>query len=112
MTWRFVKLVRNGVGKYLPPEGAIAVAYAPMPTADVAPALRAKLVEEAAEYNEARSAEELADAFEVVRALADRYHGGLENVTHLAAEKRMDRGGFEEAVGMYVLTDPGTSNHG
>jgi predicted house-cleaning noncanonical NTP pyrophosphatase (MazG superfamily) len=100
--WRFVKIVRDGVRSYYVPPGE----YIYVPVEDpeeFAKRLRAKLVEEAAEYAVDPSLEELADVITVAEALAER-HGGLRAVLAEVERKKQERGGFAGGFGMYVKT--------
>jgi predicted house-cleaning noncanonical NTP pyrophosphatase (MazG superfamily)/N-acetylglutamate synthase-like GNAT family acetyltransferase len=61
-------------------------------------ALEAKLLEEFKEWQDSYEAEELADLFEVVRAMAEESGHSIEEIQHLAEEKRKKRGGFTEGI--------------
>ena len=64
-------------------------------------ALRAKLVEEAREAQEApdgQLASELADVLEVLKALAAAYDMNWEDVVSEADRKRAERGGFGDRI--------------
>lgn len=61
-------------------------------------ALEAKLLEEFKEWKDSYEAEELADIFEVVRAMAEESGHSIEKIQHLAEEKRKKRGGFTEGI--------------
>lgn len=100
---RLVKLVRDRVPQFLTDGG---VHYRRMPREDHVRQLRAKLVEEALEYVLNPSLGELADVQEAVRALA-LVDLGLDAsaVNREAHEKRTERGGFADGVGMYVTAD-------
>lgn len=102
--WRFVKLVRDGISRYYVPPGEYV--YAPMiDRKEYVVRLRAKLVEEAAEYAAQPSLGELADAYEVIRALARHDLGkSMADVIAAAEEKRLERGGFDDLFAMYVRT--------
>lgn len=64
--------------------------------------LRKKLLEECAEYLLDPSLGELADIYEVVRALAHcDLDVSLGEVERAATKKRAERGGFTEGLGMY-----------
>lgn len=73
-----------------------------MPSSQVKKFLVSKLVEEALEYREAADAEhrieELADVFEILRALLDADGGSVDNLIKVADEKRAKSGGFEDGV--------------
>jgi predicted house-cleaning noncanonical NTP pyrophosphatase (MazG superfamily) len=70
-------------------------------------ALFSKLDEEAQELraaNHADQLEELADLFEVLQALADRFGTTMSEVQRVAARKRNERGGF--ALGVWLVGPP------
>ena len=96
-----VKLVRDRVGVLLPRPG---VEYAPINSELLfINELRKKLAEEAAEYLIDPNLSELADVYEVVRALAARDLGlRIGDVIREARRKRDERGGFVAGVGMYA----------
>lgn len=102
---RLVKLVRDGVGRFLPP-GATGVYYKQIPDRpEGIRALRRKGIEEAVEYLETPSLGELADMYEVILALAKHDLGvTMGDVAQEAARKRGERGGFDGLIGMYVDT--------
>lgn len=96
-----VKLVRDRVGDLL---GDQTVLYQPITDHDEAvKQLRAKLVEEAVEYIQQPSLEELADVLEVVKALAlvDLGESWID-VEGVAEMKERARGGFRGLVGMFA----------
>lgn len=97
-----VKLVRDRVADVLGGDGT--VTYRRMSREEHVERLRAKLIEEAAEYVTKPSLRELAHVLAVVWALARLDLG----TTPAAVEEKMieeaaERGGFENGVGMYVL---------
>jgi predicted house-cleaning noncanonical NTP pyrophosphatase (MazG superfamily) len=67
--------------------------------------LRQKLLEEANEFLESGSPEELADILEVVAALGGTYGLSFADLVKMAEEKRMDRGGFEERIVLLSVDD-------
>jgi predicted house-cleaning noncanonical NTP pyrophosphatase (MazG superfamily) len=73
-----------------------------MPSAQVQRFLISKLVEEALEYREASGAEnrleELADAFEIIRALVQASGQTVEALISVANKKRSKAGGFEDGL--------------
>ncbi|MGI4792007.1 MAG: hypothetical protein ACRYFS_24555 [Janthinobacterium lividum] len=60
-------------------------------------ALRDKIVEEAGEFREKPSAEELADLYAVLK-VASKPFGGMRYIKLLAEMKEIERGGFENGV--------------
>ncbi|BES64166.1 hypothetical protein SANA_06050 [Gottschalkiaceae bacterium SANA] len=61
-------------------------------------ALEAKLLEEFKEWQDSYEAEELADLLEVIRAMAEESGHSIEEIQHLAEEKRKERGGFSKGI--------------
>lgn len=57
-----------------------------------------KLDEELAEYQESKSLEELADLFEVVRAVMKARGWTMEELEHVRAKKAAECGGFERKI--------------
>jgi predicted house-cleaning noncanonical NTP pyrophosphatase (MazG superfamily) len=102
-----VKLVRDKIGDLL--AGDNRVEYKPLPDGPGSDRhvelLRQKLVEEALEYAFSPSAKELSDVLEVVLALA-RVDLKIprEGLEAARVDKHVDRGGFDEAIAMYVTT--------
>lgn len=98
---RLVKLVRDRVGEKLAHSTVI---YAPILMREQAiKELRKKLIEEAIEYIENPCIEELADVYEVFRALCEHdLNIDTYVVREMALDKRDDRGGFDKLIGMYV----------
>lgn len=101
---RLVKLVRDGVEKFL--DGNPTIEYRPIPVRSMFIAeLRKKLLEEGAEYLLNPSVGELADCLEAVRGLAEHDLGvGMAAVEAEADAKRAERGGFDEGIGMWATT--------
>lgn len=106
---RLVKLVRDGVGKFL---GDTRVSYRPVSRVDHHRLLKEKLMEEAVEYVLDPSLGELADVYETLRALA-KFHGTtIAGVVEEAAHKRAERGGFDEGTGMYATSTADARHEG
>lgn len=94
----FHKLVRDRIPDIIRADGQTPVVEV-LSTSQRRPALLAKLAEEAAAAAAAADgdlAEELADVLEVVRALSADLGLSLDQVVHLADDKRARRGGFEQ----------------
>lgn len=94
------KLVRDNIPDILRREGREPVVTV-LDEAAYREALLAKLFEESAELREASEEqvpEEIADVFEVLRALV-RVHGRTwKDIERLADAKRAERGGFQERL--------------
>jgi predicted house-cleaning noncanonical NTP pyrophosphatase (MazG superfamily) len=101
MRFRVEKLIRDGLPAMMRAQG-LQVFERRMDDAEFVAALKAKLVEEAAEARDAVSpeelAEELADLTEVVRALAEAAGLSLADIEARRLAKRAERGGFEGRV--------------
>lgn len=101
MRFRVEKLVRDKLPRMMRDQG-LAVFERRLDDAEFVAALKAKLVEEAAEAQEAATAAELvgelADVMEVIRALAEASGISLEDVEAHRLAKRAERGGFDERL--------------
>jgi len=96
----FRKLVRDKIPDIIRADGRTPVVEV-LSAGQRRPALLAKLLEEAAEAAAApddEMLEELADALEVVRALAADLGLTLGQVVELADDKRERRGGFDQGL--------------
>lgn len=99
---RLVKLVRDRVPEVVP-DGV--VVYAQVSPELHRKWLRRKLLEEALEYLEDPTVEELCDVLEVVETLALVEHGiSLADLEVLRDDKHQARGGFIEGIAMFVST--------
>lgn len=97
---KLVKLVRDRILHYIGRDAI--VEYKPVPYHDHFRLLEDKLFEEALEYVRDPCVDELADLFEIIRALATHRHGGLDYIIQHADEKRDLRGGFDIGIGLYA----------
>jgi predicted house-cleaning noncanonical NTP pyrophosphatase (MazG superfamily) len=88
------KLVRDRIPEIIERDGATPVVR-PLDDAEFVLALQAKLIEEWGEFLAAPSAEELADVVEVIRALAEGFGYGWDEVEAARHRKRTARGGFD-----------------
>lgn len=94
------KLIRDRIPEVIQADGRRAVTRV-LDSRDYQPALLAKLVEEAAEARAASPDDlpaELADLFEVLRALLPTLGMSWRDLTELAAAKRRQRGGFTQRL--------------
>lgn len=94
------KLVRDGIPDIMRASGVEPIVHT-LQEPEVLDALFAKLAEEAEELRSAPDAErleELADLFEVVRAIANHLGIELQAVEREAARKRHERGGFSKGL--------------
>ena len=67
--------------------------------------LHVKLLEEANEFIQEPSAEELADILEVVDALRKHHNIPLDKIKHQKLMKRVNRGGFDKKIILEVTED-------
>lgn len=88
------KLVRNDIPARIDREGG---EVRTRQAENIQPLIE-KLSEEVQEYQDEAEIEELADVYEVIRALAQIRHGGLHRVAQEAADKRREYGGFENGT--------------
>ena len=102
---KLVKLVRDRILSYIGRDAV--VEYKPVSYQELPTLLENKLIEEALEYIRDPCDEELADIYEVVRALAHHRHGGIDYIVAAAKVKFEERGGFIDGVGLYATkVDP------
>jgi predicted house-cleaning noncanonical NTP pyrophosphatase (MazG superfamily) len=98
---RLIKLVRDRIDEYVGDKHHN-VMYQTLTKEAHVTELRKKLLEECAEYLLEPSLGELADIYEVLRALADvDLDISFSLVKIVADEKRAQRGGFIHGLGMY-----------
>jgi predicted house-cleaning noncanonical NTP pyrophosphatase (MazG superfamily) len=111
MRQRLVKLVRDDIAQFV---GDSTIEYKQIDDPDeYIKLLRGKLVEEAVEYILSPSVDELADIFEVIKALAKNdLNVSLTDVYDKNEAKFDERGGFEDGIGMYCLTTAGAEHEG
>jgi predicted house-cleaning noncanonical NTP pyrophosphatase (MazG superfamily)/N-acetylglutamate synthase-like GNAT family acetyltransferase len=102
----YQKLVRDRIPKLIESDGKIAK-IRKISGAEFRQALEAKCLEELKEWQEEYEAEELADLFEVVRAMAEEAGHSFEEIVRLADEKRKSRGGFSEGIWLDQVEEPG-----
>ena len=102
------KLVRDRIPEIVAERGHRATTRRLEPSERL-PALLAKLDEETAELREAdgldHQAEEIADVHEVLLAIATELGLAWDDIERIAADKRAERGGFEQGVWMVTESD-------
>jgi predicted house-cleaning noncanonical NTP pyrophosphatase (MazG superfamily) len=91
------KLVRDRIPDIIRGDGRDARVRTAVGT-ELASLLSTKLLEEASEFASAPSLEELADVFEVIRALLDAHGWSLSDLEAAADAKRRERGGFARGL--------------
>ncbi len=87
------KLVRDKIPDIIRAQGREPVVRL-LDESDYVEALHKKLHEEATEYTESASVEELADIIEVLHALAETHQISMDNLESVRLAKRAERGGF------------------
>ena len=99
---RLVKLVRDNIGNNVAAEGLL---YEPIKNeALLLTLLRRKLREEAIEFADDPSIEELADVYQAMLTIVQAEGWSMGEVADAARAKYLERGGFWRGVGMYVVT--------
>jgi predicted house-cleaning noncanonical NTP pyrophosphatase (MazG superfamily) len=95
---QYNKLVRDGIPDKIARLGKPSAWHVVADDQEFRERLKAKLLEEADEFLEVGTADELADLLEVIDAIAA--HCGLdrEDVARLQAEKRQKYGGFDKRI--------------
>ena len=91
------KLVRDKIPEIIEASGATPLTRI-LETEEYLSCLEAKLDEEAQEFHESKSPEELADILEVVYALAEAHGCSREQLQQIFDAKHTARGGFKKRV--------------
>jgi predicted house-cleaning noncanonical NTP pyrophosphatase (MazG superfamily) len=105
----YEKLVRDRIPEIIRERGA-ACETRTLTEAEYGAALRTKLTEEVSEYLESGELSELADIYEVIRALAKRGGHGGAALEAARAEKERARGAFAERTFLICVSEPGEKN--
>lgn len=91
------KIVRDGILDIIEKEGRKYTSRV-LGNDEAAKMLAIKIKEEADEFIESPSKEELADLLEVIYSIASKYGWNLEEVEKIRADKNKKRGGFEKNI--------------
>lgn len=95
MIKKYDKLVRDRIPEIIEAKGN-SCTVSVLSEAEYRDKLSEKLVEEAKEFLESRSEEEMADVLEVFLALAKAY--GFKDIEDIRIRKAEERGGFEKRL--------------
>lgn len=95
---RHDKLVRDGIPEVIAKAGKKAVWHQEKDAKALFHRLQHKLQEEATEYRSNPCMEELADLAEVLDGMAHQQGISMEEVLRVKAQKRQERGGFEQGI--------------
>ena len=91
------KLVRDRIPEIIESSGRHCTIEV-LSEADYLRSLEAKLDEELAEYHQDQNLEELADLWEVIRAIVKAKGYSLEDLEKIRADKEQKRGGFKNKL--------------
>lgn len=94
---RYNKLVRDKIIEIIKASGAVSKHHV-ADDAEYWLKLKEKLKEEAEEFIEAESEEEMADIFEVIYAIMEKKGWSIEQIVEIQKKKRKEKGGFEQKI--------------
>ncbi len=94
------KLVRDNIPEIIKAKGE-AVSFHIASEEEFIFKLKEKLLEEASEFNESSSIEELADLMEVIDALVTFYNFTPEDLAKIKVTKKSQRGAFNKRIILY-----------
>ena len=94
---KYNKLVRDKIPAFIESKGETVV-WHKADEKEYWEKLKAKLLEEAAEFNKDESMDELADLLEVISAITEYKKFGIEKIAAIKEKKLRDKGGFKERI--------------
>ena len=98
MIYKYNKLVRDKVPNQINSKKGKKAIYRVLSEEEYLQELNNKLIEEAHEFTEANSIEELADVMEVIISIMEQKGISLEEVREARAKKNTQRGGFKDRL--------------
>jgi predicted house-cleaning noncanonical NTP pyrophosphatase (MazG superfamily) len=94
---RYEKLVRDNIPEHIVSKGGTPITHIAEDT-EYWQKLKEKLSEEVKEFNEAESADELADVLEVIDAIIDYKKFDRSSIEKIKKDKAEDRGKFDKRI--------------
>ena len=98
------KLVRDRIPEIIKDAGKTPITKI-LPEEEMETHLIQKLEEEIQEFKESRDFEELVDLLEVIEALANLRGEEMYTLERIKADKKEERGGFEERILLEIVED-------